>query len=69
MTTDRFSGSHELSNAGQRLRKLALSVVEHPPRLRQLKLADQVAVALILDRREFLPEGEFTMLQAVEYMG
>lgn len=52
-----------------RLRNVARAVIEQPRRIRQLALADQIAVALILDRREFLPDGEFTILQAVEWLG
>lgn len=58
-----------MSDEVRRLRDVAKSVVEHAPRIRKLALPDQVAIALILDRREFLPDGEFTMLQAVEYLG
>lgn len=58
-----------LSDEARRLRDIARSVIEKPRRIRSLQLLDQLAVALILDRREFLPNGEFTMLQAVEYLG
>lgn len=58
-----------LSDEGRRLRDAAKSVIEQPRRIRKLALLDQLAVALILDRREFLPDGEFTMLQAVNYLG
>lgn len=58
-----------LSDEARRLRDVAKSVVEQPRRIRKLELLDQLAVALILDRREFLPDGEFTMLQAVNYLG
>lgn len=57
------------SEEGLRLQALARSVIEAPSRIRKLAQRDQVAIALILDRREFLPDGEFTMLQAVHHLG
>lgn len=69
MTSDRSHGVDGLSDAARRLRAIARTVVEQPRRIRELELLDQLAVALILDRREFLPGGEFTMLQAVDYLG
>lgn len=58
-----------LSDDGRRLRDIAKSVIELPRRIRTLALLDQLSVALILDRREFLPDGEFTVLQAVNHLG
>ncbi len=58
-----------MSGEVRRLKILAKAVIERPRQIRQLALSDQLAVALILDRREFLPDGEFTMLQAVAYLG
>ena len=58
-----------LSDEGRRLRNVARSVIELPPRIRTLPLLDQLSVALILDRREFLPDGELTVLQAVDHLG
>lgn len=58
-----------LSDEGRRLFEIAKSVIELPRRIRELELLDHLAVALILDRREFLPDGEFTTLQAVERLG
>ena len=58
-----------LSDEGRRLRNVARSVIERPRRIRTLALLDQLAVALILDRREFLPDCEFTMLQAKYRLG
>ena len=58
-----------LSDEGRRLRNVARSVIERPRRIRTLALLDQLAVALILDRREFLPGCEFTMLQAKYRLG
>lgn len=59
----------DLSEEGRRLLHIARWVVEQPPRIRKLDLLDQLTIALILDRREFLPDGEFTMLQAVDRLG
>lgn len=58
-----------LSDEGRRLRNVARSVIERPRRIRTLALLDQLAVALILDRREFLPDCEFTMIQAKYCLG
>lgn len=58
-----------LSDEGRRLRNVARSVIERPRRIRTLALLDQLAVALILDRREFLPDCEFTMIQAKYRLG
>ena len=57
------------SDEARRLYDVSRWVIEKPRRIRELQLLDRLAVALILDRREFLPDGEFTMLQAVEYLG
>ena len=62
-------GGSTLSDDARRLWEIARSVIEHPPRIRKLELLDHLAVALILDRREFLPDGEFTILQAVNFLG
>ena len=64
--SERRSG---LSDDGRRLWDIAKWVIEHPSRIRKLKQIEQLAVALILDRREFLPDGEFTILQAVCTLG
>lgn len=58
-----------LSDEGRRLRDIARSVIELPGRIRTLALLDQLSVALILDRREFLPDCEFTVLQAKYRLG
>lgn len=58
-----------LCEEGVRLRALAKSVIDRPRNIRILERQDQLLVALILDRREFLPDGEFTTLQAVERLG
>ena len=69
MMTARHGGYEDLSDEGRRLWDIAKSVIELPRRIRTLALLDQLAVALILDRREFLPDGEFTVLQAVNHLG
>lgn len=61
--------SDGLDAEGRRLLDMARSVAERPCRIRDLDLLDQLAVALILDRREFLPDGEFTTLQSVHRLG
>lgn len=58
-----------LSDEGRRLRNVARSVIERPRRIRTLALLDQLAVALILDRRGFVPDCEFTMIQAKYCLG
>ena len=58
-----------MSDEGRRLRDIAKSAIELPRRIRTLALLDQLAVALVLDRREFLPDCEFTMLQAKYRLG
>lgn len=60
---------HGLSDEGRRLRDIARLVIEKPSRIMRLPLMDHLSVALILDRREFLPDGDFTMLQAVNHLG
>ncbi len=35
----------------------------------KLPLKERLAVALILDRRDLFVDGEFTILQAVAYLG
>ena len=69
MREERRGDRESLSDEGRRLWDIAKSVVELPRRIRTLALLDQLSVALILDRREFLPDGEFTMLQAVDHLG
>ncbi len=52
----------------ERCRKLARwakTVVDSPSRIRMLPLQEHLAVALILNRAELFPDGEFTILQAV----
>ena len=58
-----------LNAEGRRLKEVAKAVIEQPRRIRQLPMLDQLALALILDRRDFLPDGEFTTLQAVDHLG
>jgi len=58
-----------MNNEASRLRDVAEQVIEHPTKIRELDLLDRLAVALILDRRAFLPDGEFTILQAVDCLG
>ena len=65
----KHGGYEDLGDEGRRLWDIAKSVIELPRRIRTLPLLDQLAVALILDRREFLPDGEFTVLQAVHHLG
>jgi hypothetical protein len=56
----------------QRLRRMTRAVVECPSPMRRLMLMsvpDRLAVALILDRRDLFVDGDFTILQAIEYLG
>lgn len=69
MREERHGDRRGLSDERRRLRDIARSVIELPRRIRTLALLDQLSIALILDRREFLPDGEFTMLQAVDRLG
>ena len=58
-----------MSELCTRLEGLVQSVVEDTERIKTLPLKERLAVALILDRPSFLPEGEFTILQAVAFLG
>ena len=49
----------DLSDEGLRLRDLVKSVADDTRRIRKLALLDKLAVALILDCRQLLPDGEF----------
>lgn len=55
----------EMSERSQKLIRLARSVSERPSRIRMLPVEEHLAVALILNRKELLRDGEYTILQAV----
>lgn len=62
----------ELTDAERRLNRLADKVVECPypvRRIGMLSLEERLAVALILDRRDLFVDGDFTILQAIEFLG
>ena len=61
-----------VSEAGLRLRRTANFVVDSPSpmgSIMKLPLKERLAVALILDRRDLFVDGDFTILQAVDYLG
>ncbi len=58
-----------MDEAIERLKRLVRSVAEDPRHIRKLILADRLMVALILNKPELFPDGEFAILQAVEHLG
>ena len=58
-----------MDEASERLQRLVRSVAENPRHIRALIRADRLMVALILNKPELFPDGEFTILQAVEHLG
>lgn len=70
--TGSMPASHGLCERGQRLRRMAHAVTECPSPMRRLlmiPLRERLAVALILDRRDLFIDAEFTILQAIEFLG
>lgn len=59
----------DMSDRCQRLVRMAASVVESTERIKLLPLKEQLAVALILNRPQLFPDGDFTILQAVAFLG
>ncbi|MBX9682334.1 MAG: hypothetical protein K2X41_00965 [Hyphomicrobium sp.] len=59
----------DMSDRRQRLVRMAASVVEASERIKLLPLKERLAVALILNRPQLFPEGDFTILQAVAFLG
>jgi hypothetical protein len=53
----------------RRIAALAAEVEKNQKRIRVLSTGEQIAVALVLDRRELFPHGGYTMLEAVERLG
>lgn len=53
------------SERHQKLARWAKVVSERPSRIYMLPLQEHIAIALILNRAELLPHGEFTILQAI----
>ena len=58
-----------MSDRCKRLVRMAEAVVEDTERIRLLPLKERLAVALILNRPQLFPGGEFTILQAVAFLG
>jgi hypothetical protein len=52
-----------------RIAVLAAEVEINQKRIRVLSTGEQIAVALVLDRRELFPHGGYTILEAVERLG
>jgi len=53
----------------RRIVAMVEEVEKDQKRLRVFSTAEQIAVALVLDRSEFFPHGGYTMLEAVERLG
>lgn len=60
--------SHAMSERCQKLSRWAKAVIERPSRIRMLPTREQLAVALVLNRPDLFRDGEFTILQAVNYL-
>lgn len=52
----------------RRLLRLVERVTDRPQRIEMLPLEERLAVALVLNRPEFFPDGDFTILQAVAHL-
>ncbi len=59
----------EMKELCARLIHLTDTVAEAPKRICTLPLKERIAVGLLLNTNQLFPAGEFTILQAVEYLG